>query len=215
MTRRRPNRETPTTEPQHALVPMPSFDHPDATKRGGGSLGMTIERARKRLGLSVEAACRDLMLTERELNQYESGLRTPSQGVLERLAELYGLDVERLKPGTQSGLERGGSPDKADRLWIGWTPVEIDRLETGNGPRLRAVAQAIRFMRGASDNDSFVVRDDEVDLFAEVLDVYAPDLVDDIAKWFALDQTEAETLASRIRRSSNARPQLSIKLEAD
>ncbi len=215
MTIRRPNRETATPTPQKSLVPVPAFAIPDATKRGGGSLGVTLERARKRLGLSPEAVCRDLMLTERELNQYESGLRTPSEGVLERLAELYGLDAERFQPGVQSGLERSDSATEPDRLWIGWTPVEVDRLGIGNGARLRAVAQAVRFMRGVSENDSFVVRDDEVDLFAEVLDVYAPDLVNDITEWFGLEHSEAEELASKIRRSSKATPQRLGQSEAD
>lgn len=203
MTIRWPRRETPTPIPTQSIVPAPDLAVPDRTQRGGASLGVTLERARKRLGISPDAVCQALWLTERELNQYESGLRPPPDTVLERLAEFYGLETEHMQAGAPSSFLPATSPGESDRLWMGWTPVELDSLGPGNGGRLRAVAQAVRFMRGLNESDPFVVRGDEVDVIAEILDIYAPNIVDDITEWFALDQTEAENLVTRLRHSSD------------
>ncbi|MEZ5340984.1 MAG: helix-turn-helix transcriptional regulator [Acidimicrobiales bacterium] len=210
----RNQRPQPPT-PSQSLVPVPNLGIPDRTHRGGAALGLTLERARKRLGISSDTVCRELWLTDRELNQYESGLRIPPATVVERLAEFYGLELEQLQAGTPSRFNPAANDGESDRLWMGWTPVELETVGPENAARLRAVAQAVRFMRGLSERDPIVVRGDEVHVMAKVLDVYAADLAHDISDWFALDQSDAEELVAKLRYASDTIKRRPPALEGD
>ena len=189
----------PTPTPTVALLPLPHVERPDQHARGGAPTGLILERARKRMGYSPAAVCRILLISERDLNNYEGGLRALPISLIERFAELYDIDPERLQPGAVTGLVAPTSSVEHKRFMIGWASVDLDAIGTSNHERLRAVAQTIRSMRGLSETMAVTVRDDEKAAFVEILDVDAPDLHDDLVRFFSLGDDQATELLWRLR----------------
>jgi len=58
-----------------------------------GPLGVTIRRARKAAGLSLEAVAQQASVSKGYLSKVESGQATPSSGAIVRLANVFGLPV--------------------------------------------------------------------------------------------------------------------------
>ncbi|MFT7598278.1 MAG: transcriptional regulator with XRE-family HTH domain [Acidimicrobiales bacterium] len=185
----------PTPDPLQSrgeLVPVKTYATPDSSKRGGVPIGTHLEKARKRLGYTPASVARVLWLTERTIDDYESGMRTPPSDVLARLAELYGLDVERLMGGRPSGSHDDHS------LSLGWADIDIPE-GASNAHVLQTIAQTLRLLRSIAESSPVSIRDDELTVVASHLDTAAPDLHLDLGFWFALDHRQAEELAARMR----------------
>lgn len=186
MARKSTHTEGPPTG--NSLVPVPRIEKPDPTKRGGLTIGPLLELARRRAGYSESAACLALNITEYELGRYESGMRTPSQALLEEFAVLYDADF--------SGEEAPGER----HLRLGWADIDLADC-TDNTSRLRRISASLRSIRRVDVDVPLVVRTDELPLFAEALDIEDPELVGQLSEWLALSETQASELAERLRSS--------------
>ncbi len=131
-----------STEPvgSAALVPMPSVQKIDASKRGGVHIGVVLEKARRRLHYSPEQISRQLGIRPLELNAIEAGLRTPSPELVEQLASFYGVDADRLDPSRRA--EREG-----DMLYLGYAVVNLSTTDGSNGQGLQQIATTMRSIR--------------------------------------------------------------------
>ncbi len=189
-----------TPNPPAGLVPKPKLPESTPPKRGSAPIGMLLEKTRRRLGYSVESVCAALFLTDRELNHYESGVREPPPGDLERLAEFYGVDIERFRPGARAAIEHDAAARNSDILWLGWAGVEL----TGEGRRdnraiVPRLAQTIRSIRALSETASITFRDDELAEIAGALDLEDDDLLALMILWFGLSASQSVALLARLR----------------
>jgi transcriptional regulator with XRE-family HTH domain len=169
-----------------SLVPVPRYDRPDPTKRGGMPIGALLELARKRAGYSESAACRVLSISEYELARYEAGVRTPSKALLEEFSELYDADLS------------GDKSAEEGKLHLGWADVDLSGC-SDNECRLRRIAATLRSIRRVDVGVPLVIRTDELALIAGALDVGDPDLEDQLGDWLVLPAPEASELAGRLR----------------
>ncbi len=148
--------------------------HPERVT-GGVRVGAALEKARVRLGYSLETAASVLGISARLLNNIEAGLRTPTEGLLEVMCERYGLDRARL--GTRAFVPRTAPYLSEDEtiLWMGWLPIQlppgysVDYL-------MRALGSALRTMRSLGVCQPVYLRAADIPLLIGLLDVEDPDL---------------------------------------
>ncbi len=163
------------------------------------AIGLALEKARRRMGHTAAGAAGALRISERELGHFESGLRTPSAGMLMEMAELYGTKVAAF-----------GSRDLALRLppyidygekilWIGWTPVRLDCGSADNTHVVRSIASALRSMRSLSETRPVYLRANEIPLIGSLLDLEDPDLAATMMHYFGFTYVEAEAVLMRMR----------------
>lgn len=175
---------------------MPKAPAPDTPpQRGAAPIGLLLEKTRRRLGYSVESVCQALYLSERELNQYESGMREPPQGDLERLSEFYGVDISRFRPDALAHTDHA----KQDVLWLGWAAVELDANGKNNRTVVPRIAQTIRSMRSLAEATPITIRDHELVEIGDALDVRHEDLPALLIEWFGLSAHQAFELIARLQ----------------
>ncbi len=185
-----------TPEPGFALVPVPKTVDAPPPKRGAAPIGLLLEKTRRRLGYSIDTVCAALFLTERELNQYESGLREPPLGDLERLAEFYGVDVSRFRPDATAETEHA----EHDVLWLGWAAVELDEAdERSNRTTVPRIAHTIRSMRSMAEAAPITIRDHELVQIGTALRLHDDELPTLLIEWFSLSAQQAFELVARLQ----------------
>lgn len=173
--------------PGSSLVPVPRYEKPDPTRRGGMPIGTLLELARKRAGYSESAASRVLAISEYELARYETGLRTPSSALLQEFSLLYDAD-----------LTGGDGPVEEGKLHLGWADIDLTDC-VDNESRLRRIATTLRSIRRVDVDVPLVIRTDELGLIASALDLDDPQLTDQLGVWLALSPSDASELADRLR----------------
>lgn len=171
--------------PSSSVVPVPRYQQPEPTKRGGMPIGSLLELARKRAGYSESAACRVLNITEYELGRYESGVRTPTASLLEEFARLYEADLT------------GEHAPEDGRVQLGWADIDLGGC-ADNDSRLRRIAATLRSIRRVDVDVPLVIRTAEIAIVARALDLTDPDLVEQLGTWLALPPSEAAELAERL-----------------
>ncbi len=191
-----------------ALVPLPVLAKPDTGTRGGVPIGTLLEKSRRRLGYSTETVARELWLSKRELDNFESGMATPPNDIVERLAEFYGIDPERLTPGRIA--ERVAAPDEAGHeiLYLAWAAVDLSETDGSNTQLLFKLSQTMRSIRGLAEGSPVSIRDDELEVIASVLDLDHVDFAGDLARAFGLSALETGELAARLQYASKATKEL-------
>ncbi len=185
-----------TPEPGFALVPVPKAADAPLPRRGAAPIGLLLEKTRRRLGYSVDTVCAALFLTERELNQYESGMREPPPGDLERLAEFYGVDMNRFRPDAAAQTEHA----EHDVLWLGWAAVELDEVDQrSNRTTVPRIAHTIRSMRSMAEIAPITIRDHELVQIGTVLHLQDDELPTLFIEWFSLSAQQAFELIARLQ----------------
>lgn len=187
--------------PSVALVPTPTIQKLDSSKRGGVHIGIVLEKARRRLHYSPEQISRELGVRPLELNQIEAGLKTPSPELVAQLADFYGIDPERL-----DATRRAERED--NMLYLGYAVVNLSTTDGSNGQVLQQIAATMRSIRDIHETSALTVRDDELAVISSVLDVEHPEFVADLARTFRLSTPEAAELAARLRHASLTRKEL-------
>lgn len=179
---------TTGTTPPESLSP-PCLEAPPAGqgKRGTMPIGVLLELARKRAGYSEAGACGALRITERELARYESGVRTPSESLLEEFSELYDADFSGERPATDGQLR------------LGWADIDVADC-ADNECRLARIAATLRAIRRVDNEVPLVIRVEEMPVLATALDLDDPDLTERIERWLALAGPAAGALAADLRR---------------
>ena len=194
MRRRRTRRSVESVEPTGALVPVPSLPTIDPTKRGGTPLGRMLETARKRVFMSEASAADRLHISQRELIDFESGMRTPSRDLLAEMCETYGTSIDRMVSDVGVALDDADDPTV---LWIGWAPIELD--DAPNRERILRIATTLREVRHVAETAPVVVREEELMAICRSIDVDHPDLLDDLADAFLLGHERTAELFARMR----------------
>lgn len=187
-------RGQPLAEPETALVPMPSFDRPEPTKRGGVHLGHLLETARRRVSMTEAGAANRLRISEREIVDFESGMRTPSNDLMDEMCDIYGTSRERMVSDAGIALD---DPDNPSVLWIGWAPIELTGADNRN--RIHRIAATLREIRNLAEDAPATVRQDELPAICRSIDVGHPELLEDLAEAFLLGQQHTLELFSRMK----------------
>lgn len=158
--------------------------------------GEALEKARRRVGFTVEAAATALGVTVQALGDFESGLRTPGEELLEEMLSLYG--VERGRIVTRPWVPRV-SP-RYDRetgtLWLGWTGITV--TEKDNDQILRSVADALRTMRSVAHDAPIQLRAADLPLLSELLDLSDPELSDTLMRYLRISPSECLYLVNQM-----------------
>ncbi len=163
------------------------------------SIGAALEKARRRIGLSLETAAAELRLTERNLDHYEAGIRTPSPGMLLEMADLYGTKVEAFGRRDPAPRLPPHIDYESETLWIGWTPISLSAGSADNAHVIRSLAAAIRSMRSLSESKPVYLREAEIPLIASLLDLDDVDLPTVLMKFLGLTYIESEDLVQAMR----------------
>lgn len=152
--------------------------HPEEDEEhvvGGVLLGHALEQARVRLGYSLPTAATALGISERLLGLIESGLRTPTEGLLTVICEQFGLDRDRL--GTRRYVPRIAPYLSDDRgiLWLGWLPIHLPAgFDTDY--IIGAVGSTLRVMRSLDATKPVYLRASDIPLLIELIDIEDPNL---------------------------------------
>ncbi|MEZ5343114.1 MAG: helix-turn-helix transcriptional regulator [Acidimicrobiales bacterium] len=161
-------------------------------------LGEALRKARTRVGYGLEAAATAAGLSERELGDYECGIRTPNQAVSEALANIYGVEPERF--GNREFVARVPGRYDSDKqiLWLGWFRIDFNPATGTNEQLFRSVGAALRSMRSLSETAPVFIRQQEVAILAALLDLADADLAFLIMRYLRLSYAEASNLIERM-----------------
>lgn len=145
-------------------------------------------------GCAIEQAASSLGLTPRELRAIESGSIHPDAELIERIAEYYNIDAERL--GTDVMIHRTdpGIDPEACIIWFGWLPIEYGSNLASNETILNAVADGVRLLRSVGPTSSVQMRGSELDLVMTLLDLSDDDLIPHAVRAFRLPWKRTEEL---------------------
>lgn len=177
-----------------ALVPVPKFDKPDPSVRGGVPLGTLLRAARRRVMLSEASAADRLRIGVHELIDFESGMRTPPGILIEQMAEIYDTSVDRLRSDAGVSLDDDEQPSN---ITIGWATIDLEGAT--DDERLRRIAQTFRELRHLAEDAPVAVRDEEVVYLARALEQVDASVIDSFMEHFGADRERATELYARMR----------------
>ncbi len=158
--------------------------------------GAALEKARRRVRYSPEAAASALGLTVRALGEYESGLRTPSDDLIDAMSTLYGVEPGRFA--SRPWVPRVPSrydPDTGT-LWVAWNAVQVKGMD--NERLCRSIADAIRTTRSLSNTSPIHFRTSELPELAKLFDLHDDALPDLFMEFLRLSPSEALLLVSEM-----------------
>jgi transcriptional regulator with XRE-family HTH domain len=182
------------TDPGTAVVPMPAFTKPDPTARGGVPLGRLLETARKRVSMTEAGAANRLRISEREIVDFESGMRTPSNDLMDEMCDIYGTSRDRMVSDAGIAVD---DPENPRELWIGWAAIELEGV--GNRDRIFRIASTFRELRHLAEDAPVIVRDEELLPVCRSIDVADEELMHDLSDAFLLGQQQTAELFARMR----------------
>jgi transcriptional regulator with XRE-family HTH domain len=158
--------------------------------------GEALEKARRRVGFTAVAASEALGIPVRALGDFESGLRTPSDAVVEAMLALYGIELGRIT--SRSWVPRVPPRYDSDTqtLWLGWSAIHI--TEKANDQILCSVAAALRSMRSLAHDAPLQVRATDLPLLAQVLDLTDENLPDTFMRYFRLSPSDCLCLVNEM-----------------
>lgn len=174
--------------------------------RGGVTIGVLLERARKRLGLPIETVAKELWLSPTDVDNYESGMRIPSANLVERLAEYYGVRPERFETNAPAELETSESDAALSTLWLGWAAIDLSEWDGSNDYLMRSIAETLRVMRSLGPMDPVTVRETELHAISSVVDLRDPFLAARIQIWLRISAEAADHLIYRLRKAREDGP---------
>lgn len=195
----------PYAPPAVGLHEAPQAPPPNEI-RGGVTIGVLLERARTRLGLSIEMVARELWLSPTDLDNYESGMRIPSANLVERLAEYYGVRPERFETDVPATFEISQTDATASALWLGWAAIDLSEWDGSNDYLMRSIAETLRVMRSLGSMDPVTVRETELQAISSVVDLRDPFLAARIQIWLRISAEAAEHLIYRLRKAREDGP---------
>lgn len=157
--------------------------------------------ARRRLGWSLDLAAREVGISPTHLDHIEVGVRSPDNELIARLAEVYGLDGERLE--ARARMER--VPPRYDaetgKLWLGWLPIETVGFD--NEQILTAIGSSLRTMRSLAEQHPVHIRDADLPVLAPLLDFEDRQLSRRLMTFLGLSPSEATVLVDKLKAAAN------------
>ncbi len=190
--------------PQGSAMVAPT-NSPTAANRNAVPLGHALETTRRAAGYSKGAAALRLGVTLRELDHYETGIRTPSVVTLGRIARLYDVELERFA--ARPYVPR--VPPRIDRLsrtlTMGWVVIDLSPIDENPDDRnaylLGALADALRAMRTLTEAQPVYLRRAELPLLATLLDIDHRELPLLIMRHLSLTLTESTQLVAALKQA--------------
>ena len=168
-------------------------------------LGQALEKARIRVGFTVQTAAAAVGLSESELSHFECGIRTPSAEISAELGRLYGVEPERLGHREFVARVPGRYDPEACALWLGWYRIDFTPLTDTNEHLLRSIGAALRSMRSLPETAPVFIRSAEIELFASLIDLTDENLAFLIMRYLRLSYADtAKLIASMWQRSMAA-----------
>lgn len=158
--------------------------------------GLALEKARRRVGFSVDAAASSLGISVSALGDYESGMRTPSKDVIADMCRLYGVEAGRVASRPWVPRVPPRYDGDTDLLWIGWTSISVK--EKNNEHLLRAAAAALRDMRSLTDDSPVVLRSAELPLLSTLFDLNDEGLEDLLVRYLKIQPADALQIISEM-----------------
>lgn len=166
-------------------------------------VGRALEQARRRVGYSTATAAESLHISERELANFESGLRTAPPSLITDMAALYGVKSEMF--GSRllvPRLEPHIDPEE-QTLWLGWTPIALETGTAKNRHLIRSIASALRSMRNLGETEPLYLREKELPMIGSLLDLDDEDLPTLIMHWFRLTLNEVNDVLEKMHGDEN------------
>ncbi len=175
------------------LDPSPDLDNSDVDQL---SLRLcdAFTKIRQVRGHAIADAASHLGLTPRELQAVESGSIHPTPDLINRMAEYYAIDAERL--GTDVMIHRS-DPEidpEACTIWFGWLPIDYGSNLASNEQIFAAVADGVRLLRSVGPNASVLMRSHELDLVLTLVDLTHEDLIAQAVRAFRLPWKRTELM---------------------
>ena len=158
--------------------------------------GEALEKARRRVGFSVDAAAEELKISTRLLGDIESGMRTPDPDLIDAMVALYGVEPGRIA--SREWVPRVPARYDADTkvLQMGWSSIQIK--EKDNDHIARSIAVALREMRSLPGESPVVLRSSELGLLAPLFDLRDPDLPEILTRYLRLPPSDALNLVNQM-----------------
>jgi transcriptional regulator with XRE-family HTH domain len=147
---------------------------------------------RRRFGWTIEFAAGEIGISVGHLEHFETGVRAPSDDVLESLAKTYGLHAGQTEARNWSKRTPPRFDAATQTLWIGWLAVDINGAD--NEAKLISIGSALRTMRSLAEGVPVNLRESEWDVFAPLFDLDDPKLVSLLISHFRLNLLEATTM---------------------
>ncbi len=163
------------------------------------TVGHALEKARHRVGFSVETAADAVGISQRELGRIESGLRTAQHDVLKALARIYGVDHNRFGSGRWVPRVPPRYDEDKRVLWLGYVSIAFDRAVDGNDRLLQSVGGAVRTMRSLDSQMPVFLRNNEFAVYAELLDLDDPELPQLLGHHLNIDSGHIDSLMKQLR----------------
>lgn len=177
-------------------------EEPDTTTPIRVPLGEALEKARIRVGFSVQAAASAVGVSETELAHYECGIRTPSADISAALARIYGVEPERLGHREFVARVPGRFNAEEGALWLGWCRINFDPLTDTNEHLLRSIGAALRSMRSLPETAPVFIRSQEIELFASLIDLTDENLAFLVMRYLRLSYSDTTSLIAEMWRQS-------------
>ncbi|MFW2383205.1 MAG: helix-turn-helix domain-containing protein, partial [Acidimicrobiales bacterium] len=158
--------------------------------------GEALEKARRRVGFSVEAAAAELSVTVEALGEYESGFRTPADDLIEQMLSLYGVEEGRIvgRPWVPRVAPRYDR--ETETLWMGWSAITVSPKD--NDQIIRSVADALRSMRSSAHDAPLQLRTADLPLLSELLDLGDEELPDILMRYLRLSPSDCLNLVNQM-----------------
>ena len=163
------------------------------------TVGDALEKARHRVGFSIESAAAAVGISQRELGNIESGMRTAQHDVMKALARIYGVDHNRFGSGRWVPRVPPRYDESQRVLWLGYMSIAFDSAVDGNDRLLQSVGGAARTMRSLDSQAPVFLRKNEYAVYAELLDLDDPELPQLLGHHLNIDSDHIDWLMKQLR----------------
>lgn len=183
-------------------------------------LSDAFAKIRQVRGCLLEDAAAAFAISPRELTAIESGSLHPDADMIQKMADFYGIDAERLGTDVMIHRSEPAIDPQACIIWFGWLPIEYGSNLASNETILNAVADGVRLLRSVPPTASVQMRTVELDLVLTLLDLGDQDLIPSAVRAFRLPWKQTERLINdskaRVRTKSLVlRARSLVALQAD
>ncbi len=136
--------------------------------------GEALFKARLRVGHSIASAAMSLHIPPSALADYESGMRTPGDNLINEMADLYGVERHRLASRPWVPQVPPEYHPETNTLSMGWHTIQVHPGD--NEHLIRSVAAVVRSMRSLAETSPVQLRELELPLLAKLIDLTDPKL---------------------------------------
>ncbi len=172
-------------------------------------LSEALNKARTRVGFSVEAAASCVGISTDRLREVEAGLGDPSPSLIDDLANLYGISPTALPNREITEREPLRYDAATGTLYVSWLTVDYAphrNPDHDNDYLLRSYARAVREMRNMAETGRVHLRTADQPGLAPLLNLDDPHLEQRFAYWLAGAEGDFAGIADTLRSHLHVTP---------